>query len=68
MHLFARPSFLTGIARIIDPFGTLNEYNTSPNARIADYYAILSDWKAVGDDLRYSIHEHKKTVSSRKRR
>ena len=60
-HLFAVPSFLMGIARTVDLFGLLNEYNTSPNDRLADYYALYSDWKAVGDDMREIMREYKET-------
>jgi len=59
IHLFAMPSFITGVARIIDPFGTLNIYNRSKHP---DYYAMLSDWKAVGDDMRQVIREYGNTV------
>ncbi|MFO7321116.1 MAG: hypothetical protein DIU68_005270 [Chloroflexota bacterium] len=50
-HLFARPSFLSGVARLVDVLGTLNEYNSAPNGNLADFYATRADWKAVGDDM-----------------
>lgn len=50
--LFARPSFLEGVARIFDFAGTLSEYNRSRTGEEADYQALLSDWLAVGDDIR----------------
>lgn len=53
--LYARPSFLEGIARIMDMSGTLNEYNRSESPEEADTRALRSDWYAVGDDLRTSI-------------
>ncbi len=55
MLLFARPSFLEGMARIVDVGGTLNEYNTSLTPEQADYIALSSDWWAVGDALRGAI-------------
>jgi hypothetical protein len=49
--LFAQPSFLSGLARVFDLFSTFDEYNRSPNERIADARALYSDWKIVGWDL-----------------
>lgn len=53
--LFARPSFLTGFARVLDIGDTLTEYNRSPSPEEADRNALRSDWRAVGDDLRVAI-------------
>lgn len=53
--LFARPSFLAGVASIFDLGGTLVEFNRSPNQELADQYAIGSDWLAVGDSLRQAM-------------
>ena len=50
--LFARPSFLEGVARILDLGTTLNEYNKSIDA---DATALTMDMYAVGDDLREAI-------------
>ena len=49
--LFAHPSALGGIARILDFGGTLNEYNTANSEAQADLLAACADWLAVGDDL-----------------
>ena len=49
--LFARPSFIEGVARILDFSGTLNEYNSCDTGEEADARAILSDWQAVGSDI-----------------
>ena len=49
--LYAEPSFLEGIARVTDLGATLEEYNTSPSGELADFYAIRSDWRQVGEDL-----------------
>ena len=53
--LYARPSFLEGVARIFDFGGTLNEYNDSPTGQEADTAAIRSDWEAIGQDMRAAI-------------
>jgi hypothetical protein len=50
--LFARPSFLEGVARIFDLGGTLNEYNRSAMPEEADFVALRSDWEAIGMDFR----------------
>src|SRR5262249_12299375 len=53
--LFAEPSFLEGMSRVLDMGGTLNSYNTSELARQADIFAMSADWHAVGQDLREAI-------------
>jgi hypothetical protein len=55
--LFARPSWVSGIARLFDWSATLNEYNRSRTPEEADYLALASDWYAVGDDIRGSMNE-----------
>ena len=57
--LFARPSFIEGISRILDLGGTLSEYNRSPSGEEADFNALYSDWYAVGDDVRTAIGQFK---------
>lgn len=49
--LFARPSFLEGIARTLDMGGTLQEYNSSVSSEQADALALGADWRVVGEDL-----------------
>ena len=46
--LFARPSFLEGMARILDFGNTLSEYNCAPSWNQADALAIESDWASRG--------------------
>jgi hypothetical protein len=53
--LFARPSFIEGLARALDLGGTLNDYNYLPTTQLADNYALLKDWMIVGDDMRRVI-------------
>ena len=47
LFLCARPSFLEGLARIMDFGQTLNEYNSSPSAQEADFAAIAEDFADV---------------------
>lgn len=55
--LFARPSFLEGVARLLDFGGTLRVYNQSQDGQIADYIALASDVQAIGDDMRQAINQ-----------
>ncbi len=55
--LYARPSFLEGLARIMDLGNTLNEYNISPNGKEADYIALSNDWAMIGQDMYDAIAE-----------
>lgn len=44
-----------GIARIFDFTGTLNTPTRLIPSNVSDEYALWTDWKAVGDDLRAVI-------------
>lgn len=55
--LFARPSWLEGIARLLDFGNTLQVYNTSADPDEADAAAIALDWNAIGDDMRRAVQE-----------
>jgi hypothetical protein len=50
--LFARQSFLRGVASVLDSGGTLTEFNQSLTPEQADAAAMRMDWEAVGHDLR----------------
>lgn len=49
--LYARSSFLGGVARLLDFGGVLNSYNRSQTPDDADALALRADWVTVGDDL-----------------
>ena len=49
--LYAKPSFWSGVARILDFGGALNQYNTSRTPNEADLTALRSDWEAISEDL-----------------
>lgn len=51
MLLFARPSFLEGVGRIMDFGGTLNEYNYSLDGAQADRLALMADMQALRADI-----------------
>ena len=49
--LFARPSFMEGMARVIDLGSTLQVYNDSQTELEADSKALQNDWQAIGEDI-----------------
>ncbi len=53
--LYSQPSFLEGFGRVIDLGDTMTVYNSSSSGEMADYLATLSDWCAVGEDLKSAI-------------
>jgi hypothetical protein len=55
--LFADPSFLLGVASVLDIGGTLVVYNTSKDSGEADTRALASDWASVGRDIRTAIEK-----------
>ena len=53
--LYAQPSFLEGVGRILDLGNNLQMYNYSESGQEADARALRADWRAVGDDLRRAV-------------
>ena len=49
--LFARPSLLSGIARVLDLGGVFDSYNDCRTPREADELALGADWAAILEDL-----------------
>lgn len=49
--LFAQPSFLSGMATVLDIGATFATYNESRTPELADSRAVYNDWRAVGNDL-----------------
>jgi hypothetical protein len=62
--LFASPSFVEGIARILDFGNTLNVYNYSESEEKADEIAMRLDWAMVGNDLHKAIDDVQKETSN----
>ena len=54
--LFARPSLLSGLARLVDFGCTFDAYNQSRTTAEADVRAAVSDWLSVGDDIATAIN------------
>ncbi len=55
--LFARPSFIEGMGRMMDFHGSMSEYNYSSEGHTADNRAIRSDWLRIGADMRFAMSE-----------
>lgn len=53
--LFARPSLIEGISRILDFGNTLEEYNDSSDP---DSIALRLDWLSVGNNLKEAINAY----------
>ena len=64
-YLYAHPSFVEGMARIIDFGGTLTTFNKSRTPHEADARAAAEDWRAVGDDLRFAVQQEKLSLKPR---
>ena len=62
--LFARPSFIEGVGRILDVGNVLNTYNGARTPVEADARAINQDWRAIGRDVRAAL-EHLRTSRDR---
>ena len=59
--LFAEPSFIEGVASVLDLGATLHgDYNSSKTDDEADIKALHNDWLAVGDDIRISISKYER--------
>jgi len=57
-YLFANPTLLSEVGRVMDLGATLNEYNSSVTPELADFFAISSDWGSVGLDIQSAMDEH----------
>lgn len=55
--LFARPSFIGGMASVLDLGSTLSVYNESPSTEDADIRALTSDWHTTGEDLKSAMEK-----------
>ena len=72
--VYAKPSFLEGMARLFDIGGTLDTYYyylPDDNPQDADARAIASDWQAVGRDIAFAIDEFsasQEMLAARRRR
>ena len=61
--LYARPSAVEGVARILDFGNTLNEYNYSSTPEEADFLALRADWRVAARDLGIALTEEVKAAA-----
>lgn len=62
--LFANPSFVVGIGRLVDLFGASDVYNESASTQEADARGIYSDFRITGEDIAAAIQDAKAEDSS----
>ncbi len=55
--LYADPSALSGVARLVDLMGVFDDYNMGTSGEEADLRALRSDWLALGHDMRTAMKE-----------
>ena len=60
--LFARPSWISGVGRVMDLWGCFEDFNDSPTAEVADECALYSDWRMVGEDLVQAVVQEQERV------
>lgn len=64
--LFAQPSFVRGMGRVLDLGSTRNIYNESDAEVDADRKALQSDWNVVGDDVMKAINTYRELYRVKK--
>jgi len=58
LMLFASLGFFEGMGRVMDMRGTMMIANESASPKEADTRAIMSDWQAVGQDLKSAMDNY----------
>lgn len=61
--LFAPPSFLSGMGSVLDLFGNLDGYNFSRTEEEADWKAIYSDYRMVGQDIEAAMRAYERNYA-----
>jgi hypothetical protein len=56
--LFAQPSAIAGVGRMLDFAGAFDAYNVSATGDQADAMATFLDWRTVGGDLIVAMESH----------
>ena len=62
--LTAKPSLLSGVARLYDLFGTFDDYNESSSPSEADARAVNSDWNMTLQDFRGAVSAAKARIEN----
>jgi hypothetical protein len=63
--LYARPSAIEGVGRILDFFGTMQTYNQSRSPEEADAHALRNDFRTIGQDIATAVMHVKKTETDK---
>ncbi|GAG14513.1 unnamed protein product [marine sediment metagenome] len=63
--LVAQPSFLTGMARSIDLFGQLTDYNYSETQEKADIRVLMQDAHAIRKDIVAAMRKLEESIKAR---
>jgi hypothetical protein len=56
------PTFLDGMASVIDIHGLIFKYYVEKISKISDYTALRSDWEMVGQDIRQIVSQIEKDL------
>jgi len=60
--LCPKPSFILGLATVLNIKGSFFDFNYSDSEEEADFNALKSDWAMVGQDLFNSMESVKKEM------
>lgn len=61
--LFATPSFIGGMASVLDLGTTMVVYNESASTQEADARAMASDWNVTGQDIKTAFDQIRKELN-----
>ncbi len=61
--LFARPSWISGVGRVIDLWACFEDFNDSPTNEAADERGLYSDWRMIGEELARAIEQEQERVN-----
>ena len=59
-YYFHIPSFLSGVASVLDVGGTFNVFNQVESPEEADHIAIKSDWAIIGKDMEKAFSDFRR--------
>lgn len=62
--LHSVPSFASGLSRLLDLGSTLSRPRSPWFAEQSDFYALLSDWQAIGSDMWAAVQQFERDIPS----
>ncbi len=63
IYPFPKPSFLSGLARLLDVGGTFDSFYYLENGEEVDNIAIKSDWAMIGNDMKNALADFKQQAA-----